>query len=330
MQIDTGRQAGHPWDSLPPKQATETVAERRFASRCKSWLLRLAPRVVVSALARPYIAGERRQEAVSLARALHETKGLHTTLDHLGEGITDPAETKAMLAEYKAVVEDLGRCGYANISIKLSALGQALDEGLCAGNLEHLLSHAASYDQFVRFDMEDHSTTDSTLRLYRRFVGRYPRIGVVLQSRLHRTESDILELAGLKPNVRLCLGIYLEPPGIGLQDKPAMKERFLNLLEMMWENGQYVGLATHDERLIMRCLDLARRMGKKPDEYEVQMLLGVPRSEIQTHLLARGIKVRLYAPYGAHWYNYCLRRLDNNPEMARMVLGNLLRRARNL
>ena len=105
-----------------------------------------------------------------------------------------------------------------------------------------------------------------------------------------------------------------------------MKDRLLQLLAMMWDNGQYVAIATHDESVVRRALELAERMGKRPDEYEVQMLLGVPRSSLQKELLDRGIKVRLYVPYGEHWYNYCLRRLDNNPEMGRMVLSNLLHR----
>jgi proline dehydrogenase len=176
--------------------------------------------------------------------------------------------------------------------------------------------------------MEDHTTTDSTLGMYRRFAARFPRIGVVLQSRLFRTERDVLDLAPLRPSVRLCLGIYREPAAVALQDKPAMKERLLELLEAMWTNGQYVAIATHDEAVIRRALDLAGRLGKTAADYEIQMLLGVPRSRIQKEVMARGIKVRLYVPYGVHWYNYCLRRLDNNPDMARMVLGNLLRRGR--
>src|SRR5262249_48322784 len=148
-------------------------------------------------------------------------------------------------------------------------------------------------------------------------------IGVVLQSRLHRTAADVEALAPLRPNVRLCLGIYREPTGIALQDKPAMKERLLELLERMWRNGQYVALATHDENVIERAVEMAERLGKTPGDFEVQMLLGVPRARIQKRLRDVGITVRLYVPYGTHWYHYCLRRLDNNPEMARMVLGNL-------
>ena len=289
-------------------------------------LMRATPRPLVRALASPYIAGETRASAVELAHSLYAGRGLSSTLDLLGEDIKDEAEADAMLAEYLAILDDLGRTEHANISIKLSALGQAIDADLCSRQLDTLLQRAAAHGQFVRFDMEDHTTTDSTLGFYRRFVSRYPRIGPVLQSRLHRTEQDVRDLAPLKPNVRLCIGIYNEPGEIALTSKPEMKRRLLDLLEMMWANGQYVAIATHDEPTIRKAMALAKRMGRTPRDYEIQMLLGVPRARIQKEILAQGVKVRLYVPYGEHWYQYCLRRLEGNPEMARMVLGNLLSR----
>ncbi len=318
---------GRPWDSITLLEAGAPAAGRGLLFRLRSRLMRLAPRPLVRMMARPYIAGETRAEAVALVRQLQTSSGLSSTIDVLGEDIRDAAEAGIMLREYMAILDDLGSSPYANISVKLSALGQALDEDLCARNLETLLARAAASGQFVRFDMEDHTTTDSTLRLFRRMVGRFPRIGVVLQSRLHRTGDDIRALAPLRPNVRLCLGIYREPAAIALQDKPAMKERLLELLRMMWENGQYVGIATHDEPVIRRALELAAAMKRTPEQYEFQMLLGVPRAAIQNEILSRGIRMRLYVPYGEQWYHYCLRRLDNNPDMARMVFQNLMRKA---
>lgn len=289
-------------------------------------MMRATPRPLVRALASPYIAGETRASAIALARTLFADRGLSATIDVLGEDIKDRTEADKMLGEYLAILADLDGVGHANISVKLSALGQAIDPELCARHLEALLQRAAAHGQFVRFDMEDRTTTDSTLQLYRRFVGRYPLIGPVLQSRLHRTEQDVRDLAPLKPNVRLCIGIYNEPPEFGLISKPRMKQRLLDLLEMMWANGQYVAIATHDEAIIRKALVLAGKMGKTPEDYEIQMLLGVPRARIHRELLAQGVKVRLYVPYGEQWYQYCLRRLDGNPEMARMVLGNLFSR----
>jgi proline dehydrogenase len=301
-----------------------TVDERTLFQKLQGQLVRLAPKPIVRKLASPYIAGETREDAMRLAGRLYAEKGLCSTVDVLGEAVTVAKETHAFLDEYLGLLDDLGRCPFANISVKLSALGQGIDEALCAENLEVLLKKAAGYDQFVRFDMEDNGTVDSTLDLYRRFVGRYPRIGVVLQSRLFRTRDDIRKLSHLKPNVRLCIGIYREPPRIAFQDKPSMKSRMLELLGEMWANGQYVALATHDEKVIRRALATAREMGKGPEAFEVQMLLGVPRAALQEEILKMGLKVRLYVPFGRHWYQYCLRRLEHSPEMASLVVKNLL------
>jgi proline dehydrogenase len=315
---------GRPWDSLPPE--TEDHDRRSLFQRLRSRIIRLAPPPVVRLLARPYIAGESRANAMKVVRDLYQRRGIHSTVDVLGEAIREPFETQAMLQEYLSLLDDLGRCPHANISIKLSALGQGLDESLCAENLEKLLTRAAALDQFVRFDMEDATTVDSTLAYYREFVPQFPKIGVVLQSRLFRTVQDVERLSSLKPGVRLCIGIYREKPDIAFQEKHAMKARLLELLEMMWEKGQYVGLATHDESVIRKALELAREMGKGPESWEIQMLLGVPRAGIQSELLEAGLKVRLYVPYGRHWYSYCLRRIEHNPEMASLVLRNLFLR----
>lgn len=298
--------------------------EKSLFQRLQGRLVRLAPKPIVRKLAGPYIAGESRADAVALVRRLHAEKRLHGTVDVLGEAVTVAGETRAFLDEYLAVLDDLSRCPFANISIKLSALGQGIDDALCAENLKILLERAAACDQFVRFDMEDHRTVDSTLGFYRRFVKRFPRIGVVLQSRLFRSTEDVRRLADLKPNVRLCIGIYRESPQIALQDKPSMKARMLELLTEMWANGQYVALATHDEKVIRRALALAREQGRGAESFEVQMLLGVPRAALQEELLRMGLKVRLYVPYGRQWYQYCLRRLEHSPEMASLVVRNLL------
>lgn len=324
LHTPSAGQTGPGWGSIPPQK--EEDDERSLIHRIRSRLVRLSPRPLVRFMARPYIAGETRAEVMRVVQQLHGSRGLHSTVDVLGEAITRPQEARAMQREYLALLDDLGRSSHANISIKLSALGQGLDEDLCAEHLEEFLTRAASLGQFVRFDMEDASTVDSTLSYYRRFVPRFPRIGVVLQSRLFRTVEDVETLAPLKPNVRLCIGIYRERPEIAFQDKAEMKLRLLELLKTMWENGQYVAIATHDEHVIREALRLARETGKGPESFEIQMLLGVPRMAIQSELMSMGLKVRLYVPYGRHWYQYCLRRLEHNPEMAALVLRNLFYR----
>jgi proline dehydrogenase len=317
---DPGRDGSSP----DPGNSPSAVDERTLFAKLQARLVRLAPKPIVRKLAGPYIAGETRMDALTLVKRLHSEKGLFSTVDVLGEAATVAGETDVFLEEYMRLLDDLGRSPFGNISVKLSALGQGIDEALCAENLETLLKKAASLDQFVRFDMEDHTTVDSTLALYQRFVGRYPRIGVVLQSRLFRTREDVRRLSHLKPNVRLCIGIYRESPRIAIQDKPSMKSRMLELLEEMWTNGQYVALATHDEKVVRRALAMARKMGKGPEAFEVQMLLGVPRAALQDEILGMGLRVRLYVPYGRHWYHYCLRRLEHSPEMASLVIKNLL------
>lgn len=320
---DGPRPHGLPWNqaSSSPVRGED---QRSFLQNLKGRIIRLSPRPIVRALARPYIAGETRGEALALARRLWERKRLQSTVDVLGEAITETSETRTMLDEYLALVSEIGRSTYASVSVKLTALGQGLDDGLCARNLETLLKRAAESDVFVRFDMEDHTTVDSTLAIYRQFAGRFPGIGIVLQSRLFRTPADVDSLAQWKPNVRLCIGIYREKPEIAFQDKPAMKRRMIELLDVMWSNQQTVALATHDEKVIREAIALSRRKGIGPDRFQVEMLLGVPRGALQKELVEAGFSVRLYVPYGAHWYRYCLRRLEHNPEMASLVLKNLL------
>lgn len=251
-----------------------------------------------------------------------------STCDVLGEDVTSDGDIQRYHDEFAALIEDLGdRAHYANVSIKLSALGQLLDEDRCYQRMRELMERARDRGQFMRIDMEDHTTTDSTLRIYRRLrADGLDHCGVVLQSRLYRTREDILALKELRPNVRLCIGIYREPSAIALQDKTAMKKHLLELLEAMWRNGQHVGIATHEEWVIRESLALAARLGKPLDEVEVQMLLGVPRLPLQRELIAAGVKVRLYVPYGEQWHAYSMRRLENNPDMLGMVAANVLTR----
>jgi proline dehydrogenase len=150
--------------------------------------------------------------------------------------------------------------------------------------------------------------------------------GVVLQSRLYRTREDILALEDLRPNVRLCIGIYREPSAIALQDKNSMKRRLLELLEQMWNNDQHVAIATHEEWVIREALEVAERLGRPMNQVEVQMLLGVPRQKLQRELVANGVRVRLYVPYGEQWHAYSMRRLENNPDMLGMVAWNFITR----
>lgn len=289
-------------------------------------VLRAAPKSLVRIAADAYIAGENRSDALRTVDTLWHDKHIHSTCDVLGEDVETLADIQAYYDEFHALIQDMRtRAEFGNVSIKLSALGQMMDEEACYGRIRTLMALARDCGQFMRIDMEDHTTTDSTLRIYRRLrADGFDNCGVVLQSRLFRTRQDIADLTPLQPNVRLCIGIYREDPAIALQEKLQMKQHLLELLQVLWRNGQHVGIATHEEWVIRESLGIAERMGKPLEEVEVQMLLGVPRADLQRELIQRGVRVRLYVPYGKQWHAYSMRRLENNPDMLGMVAWNVL------
>jgi proline dehydrogenase len=198
--------------------------------------------------------------------------------------------------------------------VKLTALGLNLSYELCRENLETVLREAAANDNFVRIDMEDSSTTADTLRLYRDLRERgIDNVGIVLQAYLRRTLDDVGSLADLEPNVRLCKGIYVEPPSVAFTDFDEVRENYVRALDALLESASYVGIATHDEWLIAQALERVAGLGET--EYEFQMLLGV-RERRATELVEAGHRMRIYVPFGEHWYQYSLRRLQENPAMA--------------
>jgi proline dehydrogenase len=289
-------------------------------------LLPAVPRPVVQRLSSRYIAGPSLDDASRVVRRLN-AKGKLATVDVLGEEITNADEARAIAGQYHDALarlddEELD----ANVSVKLTALGLELDLGLCRDNLEAVVVDAAARERFVRIDMEDSSTTDRTLGLYRELRdGGHTNVGVVLQAYLRRTLRD---LPGLE-NVRICKGIYIEPPEIAYRDQDAVRENFLVCLDALVAQGSYVAIATHDEYLIGESLRLLGAKDLARDRYEFQMLLGV-RPDRADELVAAGHTLRVYVPYGTHWYEYSVRRLQENPKIAgyvaRDVAGLVLRR----
>jgi proline dehydrogenase len=280
-------------------------------------LLPAVPKPVVKLFSSPYIAGATLADAVRVVRRLNG-EGKLATIDVLGEEITRVEDARAIAAAYRQVFETIEREGLdSNASVKPTALGLELSYDLCRENLESLLQEAARNDNFVRIDMEDSSTTWETLRLYRELrESGSTNVGVVLQAYLRRTLDDIRALADLRPNVRLCKGIYLEPSSIAYTDYDAVRANFVRALDALFEAGAYVGIATHDEWLIGKALE--RVAGLNRDAYEFQMLLGV-REQRASELIAEGHRLRVYVPYGEQWYEYSLRRLQENPAMAGTV-----------
>lgn len=305
-----------PANANPPEAS---AAHRLFVR-----LLKSLPQGFVRMAASPYIAGEELFDALFIADRLWKEDKIISTLDVLGEDVGSVADIEEYQAEFHKLIDELRARPHANISIKLSALGQQMDEADCLRRTREIVAHARDVDSFVRLDMEDHTTVDSTLRIYRELRKEFDNCGVVLQSRLFRTRADVEALRDLQPNVRLCIGIYPEPASVALVDKVEMKRHMLELMQSMWENGQHVALATHEEWVIREALDMAEKLGKKDTELEVQMLLGVPRKALQRELVERGIKVRLYVPYGRQWHAYSMRRLEHNPDMLKMTAANVL------
>jgi proline dehydrogenase len=285
-------------------------------------LLPAVPRPVVQKLSERYIAGPELKDAREVVRRLN-AEGKSATIDVLGEEITTEEEAAAIVRAYLDVFADIERCGLVSgVSVKLTALGLKLDYDLCRDNLRTVVEDAASRDNFVRIDMEDSSTTEDTLRLYRdlREEG-HENLGVVLQAMLRRTLSDVTELADLRPSVRLCKGIYIEPPEIAYQDYEAVRASFVRALEALLDAGCYVGIATHDEWLLAQGRRLVAERGLARDEYEFQMLLGV-RPALGDELVLEGHRLRIYVPFGRHWYEYSLRRLQENPKLAGYIAAD--------
>ena len=285
-------------------------------------LLPAVPRPLVQKLSERYIAGPELKDARATVRRLNAA-GKMATIDVLGEEITNEEEAAAIVRAYQDVFADIERCGLdSNVSVKLTGLGLKLAYDLCRENLRFVVEDAASRGNFVRIDMEDSSTTDDTLRLYRELRQEgYDNLGVVLQAMLRRTVDDVRSLADLRPSVRLCKGIYVEPEEIAYHEFEAVRANFVRALEALLDAGCYVGIATHDRWLVDQGRRLVAERDLAPEEYEFQMLLGV-RPELGDELIADGHRLRIYVPFGRHWYAYSLRRLQENPKIAGYIAAD--------
>jgi proline dehydrogenase len=294
--------------------------------RALSRLLPAVPKQLVQRISRRYIAGAACSDAMRVVRDLN-AQGKTATVDVLGEEITHVDEAAAITEQYLDVLSQIQSGGLdATISVKPTALGLKLDLALCRANLETLVRDAGARGNSVTIDMEDSSTTDDTLRLYRglREAG-LDDVGIVLQAALRRTVSDVGAVADLNPSVRLCKGIYVEPGEVAFRDYEAVRANFMRALEELIASGCFVAIATHDEWLIGEGRRLVAERGLGRDGYEFQMLLGV-RPERGDQLVAEGHALRVYVPFGEQWYEYSLRRLQENPKIAGYVASDTLGR----
>jgi proline dehydrogenase len=285
--------------------------------------LPLVPKPIVGRVASRYVAGETLDDAVRVIRTLNQ-EGAMATVDVLGEEVSEREKALAAVEENLRVFEVIHREGLdANVSVKPTLLGLKIDEGFCRDNIGRLAEAAKQHGNFVRIDMEDNTTTDATLRIYRELQERYGNLGCVLQAYMRRTLQDIDGLPAEKPSVRICKGIYVEPRKIAWKGYETVRANYLNALEKLLVRGVYVGIATHDEYLACAASALLDKHGIARDRYEFQMLLGVD-DELRRILLAAGHRLRVYVPYGRDWYPYSMRRLRENPEVARHVLRAFL------
>ena len=273
--------------------------------------------------ARRFVAGESLADAIKACRELNAKK-IHVSLDMLGESVSEAAQANAVADEYLHLLDAIAAAGVdANVSVKLTSLGQDIDEDLMLRNIRAVLERArAHHDTFVRLDMEGSDYTQRTLDTHHTlWDGGYRNVGVVLQSYLFRTEKDVEDAITNGVRVRLCKGAYLEPATVAYAEKADVDANYIRCMERLMTDGNYPGLATHDEKIITHAIRYANEKGITPERFEFQMLYGV-RRDLQNKLVADGWNVRAYVPYGTEWYPYLMRRMAERPANLFFIASN--------
>jgi proline dehydrogenase len=271
-----------------------------------------------------FIAGENLDDAIAAILELNRA-GMAATFDHLGESTTSRAEAEADVREYLRVLDRIENTGVnSNISVKLTQLGLDIDEDYCLQNARRIVEAAKRHGNFVRIDMEDSSKTDATLNIFKRLYGEYGNVGVVLQAYLYRTEKDVEDVIAMGARVRLCKGAYKEPEEVAFPEKGEVDANYVRLMKKLLKSGVYHGIATHDEKMIAATTEFAAGEGVSRDAFEFQMLYGI-RRDLQLKLVRDGYRMRIYVPYGEHWYPYFMRRLAERPANVWFVLKNLFK-----
>jgi len=292
--------------------------------------LPLLPKELIWFFSKTYIAGETVADAIRVSRDLNNN-GASVTVDLLGEFITDIEMVSAYREAYLDLIEQFAASpARGNYSLKPTMFGLLIDPDKCYAAIHGIVRAAAARDSFVRIDMEDSRCVDLEIALFNKLKAEFPKhVGLVLQAYLKRTPRDLEELkrshnAPEAPlNFRLCKGIYVEPPEVALQNMPAINRAFIENLDFMLRNDMYVGIATHDRKLIEKAAQLIAHYGATTDRYEFQMLYGVtPR--LRQRIIAAGHNMRVYVPYGESWFGYATRRLKENPALVHHLLRALL------
>ncbi|KAA0259217.1 proline dehydrogenase [Deferribacter autotrophicus] len=282
------------------------------------------PGPIVGLFAKSYIAGPNLYDAVKVTHEMNN-KNMMATIDILGEFISTKDEAKYFKERCIEILDTIDKEGLdANLSLKPTQMGLLLDKQFAFDNIREIVAHAKSLNNFVRIDMEDSPCTDDTLEFYRKLREEFPgHVGTVLQAYLRRTPDDIEKLSDGPLNFRLCKGIYNEPRKIAYKDPYIINRNYTYCLEKLFQKRAYVGIATHDEKLVFEALRLIEKYDYKKDEYEFQMLLGVDE-ELREIIVSAGHRLRVYVPFGKDWLPYSRRRLKENPNIGRHALRQLL------
>ena len=286
-------------------------------------ILPFLPKFLVKIVASPYIAGITDEEMLQNVEKLNQ-KGFKVAIDILGEHVQTENEAKEVTNRYVAIYDEISKRNLlANLSIKLTHIGQDLGLDIVEKNLSKLVEAAKKNNNFLRLDMENAPYTSETIKLYKEMFNHYDQIGIVIQAYLHRSIDDIKALSNDKFNVRICKGIYVEDPSLVLNDYNDIRDNYISLVKESLNNGSYVGIATHDEFLIDSLYSWILEKNISKDRYEFQVLHGVPMQKKLKKLMDDGNTVRVYLPYGDNWYDYSVRRLKENPKMAGYIIKNL-------
>ncbi|MBD3374186.1 proline dehydrogenase [candidate division KSB1 bacterium] len=291
-------------------------------NRCIVSFMPLVPKPIVRLVSKRYVAGSTLAEAIETVKSLN-SQGMCATMDLLGESSHDKESCNMAVNEYLNVLEAIDKEKLdCNISIKLTQLGLLIDHDLCYENISKIVAKAASVNNFVRVDMEDSSVTDQTIDLFLKLKKEYDNVGIVIQAYMRQSLSDVRKLSSIKSNFRLCKGIYDEPRKIAYKDPQIVNDNFAYLIRVALQAGSYVGIATHDEKVVWQSLKLIDELDLERNQYEFQMLLGVD-PELRSILVNDNHRLRVYVPYGKEWYAYSMRRLKENPKIAIYIIRAL-------
>ncbi|HVX40855.1 MAG TPA: proline dehydrogenase family protein [Gemmatimonadaceae bacterium] len=273
-----------------------------------------------------FVAGETLDDALAAIRALN-AKGITASLDLLGESVTNEREARAAGAAYLEILDRIHEQNLnANASVKLTAMGLDISEDLCIAVMHDVLDRAQAYGTFIRLDMESSAYTERTLQLFydRLYPAYKDHVGIVLQSYLYRTWSDVEQAIQAKCRVRICKGAYKEPAAVAFPQKREVDQNYVKCMQALIERGNYPGIATHDPAIINEAKRFVTERGIDRSRFEFQMLYGV-RRDLQEQLVREGYNMRVYVPFGTQWYPYLMRRLAERPANVAFITGNVMR-----